>query len=132
MRMSRWHLRCGFMSVTMKHIAAVVLLLAMASAPITTLTCVGWCVSDAVPVKASCHHHGSGAGANVTGAEDACARLLATSPYVREEPQLLGPTTSSGIADAGSVARGQALLMSGYEPARVLPRHAASSLILRL
>ena len=116
----------------MKHTAAFTLLLVMASAPITTLACVGWCVSDAVPVNASCHHHGSGAGANVTDVEDACARLLATSPYVREEPQLLGAMTFTDIAGAGSVARPEALPMSRYKTTQVLPRHAASLLVLRL
>ena len=63
----------------MKHTAGFVLFPAIADAPVTTLAYVGWCAPDAMAVKASCHHHGSGAGANVTDVADTCARLLATS-----------------------------------------------------
>ncbi len=116
----------------MKHTAAFVLLLTIAGAPVTTLACVGWCVPDVMPVSASCHHHGSGAGASVKDADDTCARVLATRPFLKEELQLTRTATPTSIPYAFSFAEGAAPLVSVHDVAAAIPQRATSSLVLRL
>jgi len=118
--------------LTMKPTAAVVLLLAIAGAPVTTLVCIGWCASGAVPVDVSCHHHGSGAGVIVTTADDTCASLLATSPVLKEEIQLPGTAIHTSVTYAVSLAAGEAPLVSVHDAATATPHRATSSLVLRL
>ena len=116
----------------MKHAAALVLLLATAGTPVTTLACIGWCGPDAAPLNASCHHHGSGAGVIVSTADDTCAGLLATSPYLKEEIQLTGTVMPASAPYVLAGAAGEAQLVSVHEVASVLSHRSASSLVLRL
>jgi hypothetical protein len=120
-------------NVTMNYTAAVVLLLTIAGAPVTTLACVGWCVPDAMPVSASCHHHGTGAGASVMDADDTCARLLAATPFVKEELQLTRTATTASIPYAlSSAVQGAAQLVSVHDVAPAVLHRSTSSLVLRL
>jgi hypothetical protein len=116
----------------MTHPAAFVLLLTIAGAPVTTLACVGWCVPDAMPVSASCHHHGTGAGASVNDADDTCARLLVTSPFLNEELQLIRTAAPASTPYALSGAEGEAQVVSVHQVAPAVPHRATSSLVLRL
>jgi hypothetical protein len=116
--------------VTTKHAAAVVLLLTIAGTPVTTLACVGWCVPRAVPVSVSCHHQGSGTGGKVENANDTCATLLATSPFLPEDTQPI--RTAASTPYALSRAEGEPPLVSVHNVAPAVPQRAASPLILRL
>jgi hypothetical protein len=116
----------------MKPAAAFVLLLAIAGAPVTTLVCIGWCAPNAVPVDVSCHHHGSGAGVAVNTDNDACADLLATSPYLKEETQPTGTVMPASAPYAIPVATGEALLVPVHDVASAIPYRAAPLLVLRL
>lgn len=116
----------------MKYAAAFVLLLTIAGTPVTTLACVGWCVPDAMPVSASCHHHGTGAGASVNDADDTCARLLVTSPFLMEELQLTRTAMPASTPYAFSSAPGEAQLVFVHDVAHALSHRGASSLVLRL
>ena len=116
----------------MKPAAAVVLLLAIAGAPVATLVCIGWCAPGAVPVDVSCHHHRSGAGVAVTTGNDTCAGLLATSPYLKEETQLTGTAMPASAPYAMSFAAGEAQLVPVHDVASAIPHRAAPLLVLRL
>jgi hypothetical protein len=116
----------------MKYAAAFVLLLTIAGAPVTTLACVGWCVPDAMPVSASCHHHGSGAGVNINGGDDTCAQLFATAPFLKEDIQPIRAALPASAPYALSGAAGEAPLVSVHDVAFALPHRATSSLVLRL
>ena len=116
----------------MKHAGAFILLLTVAGTPVTTLMCVGWCAPDAMPVSASCHHHGSGAGASVTDAANTCAQLLTTSPFLREETQLTRTALPASAPYVLSDARGEALLVSVHDVAGTFSHRATSPLVLRL
>ena len=115
----------------MKPAAAVVLLLAIAGAPVTTLACIGWCAPETVPIDVSCHH-GSGAGLAVTIGNDTCAGLLANNPYLKEEIQATGTVMSASAPYAISFAAGEAQLVPVHDAAFAIPLRSASSLVLRL
>jgi len=116
----------------MKHAAAFVLLLAIAGAPATTLACIGWCALDVEPVSASCHHHGSGAGVLVSTADDTCAGLLTTFPYLKEEIRRTDTVMPASAPYILAGAAGEAQLVSAHDAAIAVEHRATSSIVLRL
>jgi hypothetical protein len=116
----------------MKHPAAFVLLLTIAGPSVTTLACVEWCVPDAMPMSASCHHHGTGAGASVNNADDTCARLLVTSPFLKEELQLTRTATPASTPYALSGAEGGPQLVSVHDVEPAVQNRSTRPLVLRL
>jgi len=115
-----------------KHAAAFVLLLAIAGAPATTLACIGWCALAGEPVSVSCHNHGSGAGVIVSTADDTCAGLLTTFPYLTEEIQPTGTVMPASAPYILAGAAGEAQLVSAHDAAIAVEHRATSSLVLRL
>jgi hypothetical protein len=121
--------------VTTKHAAALVILLTIAGTPATTLACVGWCNPSDVPASATCHHQMEAATAvGVKDADDTCARLLATSPFVKEEIQLATCAALPASAPYVSVhsALGEAQLASVREIVFTGQHRSISALVLRL
>jgi hypothetical protein len=115
--------------LTMKPAAAVLLLLAIAGAPVTTLACIGWCAPDGVPVDVTCRHHGSGVA--VTTGNDTCASLLVSYSYLKEEIQLTGAAMPATAPYMVPLAAGEALLVPVHDIASAIPHHL-TSLVLRL
>lgn len=116
----------------MKHVAATVLLLAIAGAPVTTLLCIGWCAPGGVPGDVSCHHERSGAGLTVTTGNDTCAGLLSTSPYLKEEVQLIATAMLASAPYAISSAAGEAQLVTTPDVVSAIPQRMTSPVVLRL
>ena len=128
-----WHRRCPASGVTIKRAAAVLLLVTMAAAPVTSVLCIGWCFPAEAPTNTACHH----ASATTLGIKDAdenCDRVLAISPFVKEETQqiiqavLPANTTLSAFMSAVGVA----LLAYGRDVDPAAARRATSPLVLRL
>jgi hypothetical protein len=121
--------------VTTKHAAAVVILLTIAGTPATTLACVAWCAPDGAPPSAACHHQMEAVtGGGVKDADDTCARLLATSPFVKEEIQLLVRATVPGSTPPASfvTAPREAQLASVRDIVFTGQHRSISALVLRL
>lgn len=130
-----WHPGCASNSVTIKHAAAFVILVTMAGTPVTVLACIGWCAPDAIPASAACHHNmEAAAAACIKDADDSCARLLATAPFVREELQLTAHAGAPASAPQASfvIAPGEAQLASVRDIVSAAPHRSISSLVLRL
>jgi hypothetical protein len=121
--------------VTTKHAVAVVILLAIAGTPATTLLCVGACAPDGAPASAACHHQMEAATAvGVKDADDTCARLLATSPFVKEDIQLATRAAMPASAPYVSVhsAPGEAQLAPLRDVASAVLHRPVSAVVLRL
>jgi hypothetical protein len=119
----------------MKHAAALVILLTIAGTPATTLACVAWCAPEGAPASALCHHQMEAATAvGVKDADDTCARLLATSPFVKEEIQLATRAALPASAPYVSVRRalGEAQLASVRDVGSAVQHRPISALVLRL
>lgn len=119
----------------LKHTAAFVLLVTVSGTPVTALACIGLCVPDAVPASASCHHAmNASVAVGAKDADDSCARLFASSPFVKEEPQLTARAALTASAPPASLAAapGGALLASVRDTVVAVPHRSISSLVLRL
>jgi hypothetical protein len=121
--------------VTSKHAAALVILLTIAGTPATTLACVAWCAPEGAPASAACHHQMEAATAvGVKDADDTCARLLAPSPFVKEETQLLARATVPASTPSASfvLAPREAQLASVRDIVFTGQHRSISALVLRL
>ena len=121
--------------MTLKHAAAVVLVATIAGAPLTTLACVGSCVPDVVPASAACHHAmNASVAVGAKDADDSCARLFASAPFVKEESQLTaGAALTASVPPALLVdAPGEAELAAVGEVVIAVRHRPTSPLVLRL
>jgi hypothetical protein len=118
--------------VTIKHAAAVFLLVTMAAAPVTSVVCVGWCFPAEAQATTACHHALATLG--IKSADQDCNNVLAISPFVKEETQLIVQAVLPASALPGFLvsAAGEALLASGREVGGVMVHHSTSALVLRL
>ena len=82
-----WHPRCATSGVTIKRAAAVLLLVTTAAAPGTSVVCIGWCFPAEAPTTTACHHASEILG--IKAADENCDRVLAISPFIKEETQLI-------------------------------------------
>lgn len=128
-----WHRRCPTSGVTIKRAAAVVVLVTMAAAPVTSVVCIGWCFPAEALTTTSCHH----ASATTLGIKDAdenCDRVLAISPFVKEETQQIAQAVlpANTPLSAFMSAVGVALLAYGRDVDTASSRRATSPLVLRL
>ena len=116
-----WHRGCPYHCVTTKHAAAFVILLTIAGTSATTLACVVWCAPNGAPASACDHQVGA-------------ARLLATSPFVKEEIQLATRAALAASAPYVSVrhALGETQLASVRDTAFALQHGPIFALVLRL
>ena len=127
-----WHRRCVTPSVTIKRAATVLLLVTMAAAPVTSAACVGWCFPAETPTTTACHH--GSATLAIKGGEENCDSVLAVSPFLKEEIQLVthavlpASTTLSAFVSAPEGA----LLAYGRDVDTAYSRRATSPLVLRL
>jgi hypothetical protein len=118
--------------VAIKHAAAVLLFVTMAAAPVTSIACVGWCFPAEIPTSTACHHASAMFG--IRGADENCDSVLALSPFIKEEIQLITQAVlpaSTPLSPFLSAA-GEALLASGRDVDGALARRATSPLVLRL
>jgi hypothetical protein len=115
----------------MKYAVAALLFLTMAAAPVTGIACVGWCFPAEKPTSSACHHASTMLG--IKAAEENCDGVLAISPFLKEETQLIVQAVLPASALPGFLtsAPGEALLASGRCVDAALPR-ATSPLVLRL
>ena len=119
----------------MKHAAALVIFLTIAGTPATTLACIAWCAPEGAPASAACHHLMEAATAvGVKDADDTCARLLAPSPFVKEEIQLLVRATVPTSTPSASfvIAPGEAQLASVRDVGSAVLHRPISAPVLRL
>ena len=118
--------------VTMKYAVAAVLFATMAAAPVTSIACVGWCFPAATPTSSPCHHASTTPG--IKGAEENCDSVLAISPFLKEETQIVVQAVLPASALPGffTSAPGEARLASGRDVDTALTRGSISPLVLRL
>jgi hypothetical protein len=118
-------------SVTIKHASAVLVLVTIAAAPVTSVACVGWCFPTETPTSTACHH--APAALAISGADENCDSVLATSPFIKEEAQLITQAVLPASAPPSAIvsAAGEALLASDRGVDGVTPR-STSALVLRL
>ncbi|HEU5256326.1 MAG TPA: hypothetical protein VFU28_10060 [Vicinamibacterales bacterium] len=119
--------------MTIKRAAAVLLLVTLAAAPVTSVVCIGWCFPAGAPTTTACHH----ASATTLGIKDAdenCDRVLASSPFVKEETQQIAQAVlpANTPLSAFMSAVGAALLAYGHDVDPASSRRATSPLVLRL
>jgi hypothetical protein len=119
-------------NVTIKHAVAALLFVAMLATPVTSVVCVGWCFPAEGPISTACHHATTMLA--ITGADANCNNVLANSPFLREEVQLITQAAlpASMPLSALVCAAGEALLASGRDVDTALTRRATSPLVLRL
>jgi hypothetical protein len=122
--------------VTIKHAAVLVILVTVAGTPVSTLVCVRGCYPNAVPASGACHHEMEAASAvGVKDADDTCARLLAVSPFVKEEIQLNAraavPASAPHVSVHGAPAA-EAHLASVRDVVFTGQHRSISALVLRL
>jgi hypothetical protein len=116
----------------MKSAVAAVLFVTMAAAPVTSVACVGWCFPTDTPTTTACHH-GSETLA-IKGADENCDSVLAISPFLREETQVIVQAVLPASALPGFLtsAPGEARLASERDVDSALPHGSTSPLVLRL
>ena len=116
----------------MKYAVAAVLFVTMAAAPVTSIACVGWCFPAGAPTSSPCHHASTTLG--IKGGEENCDSVLAISPFLKEETQLIVPAVLPASALPGLLtsAPGEARLASGRDVDTALIRGSTSPLVLRL
>lgn len=89
-RVGNWHCCCPYPKRLVMNVTALVLLLTLAGSPMATLACVSsWC--SAGPMSPDACHEGSALATPLTvaDADNRCAGLFATSPFMNEESQEL-------------------------------------------
>jgi hypothetical protein len=118
--------------VTLKHAVAALLFVTIAAAPVTGIACVGWCFPAEIQTSSACHHASTMFG--IKGGEESCDRVLAISPFLREETQLIVQAVlpANTPLSAFMSAAGVALLVYGRDVDAAAARRATSPLVLRL
>jgi hypothetical protein len=118
--------------VTIKHAAAVVLLVTMTAAPVTGIACVGWCFPAEGPTSTACHHASAMLG--IRSAEQNCDNVFAVSPFIKEETQqrVQAVLPASTPLEFLTSAAGEALLAFGRDVDTVVTHRSISALALRL
>ena len=116
----------------MKYAVAAVLFVTMAAAPVTSIVCVGWCFPAETPTSTACHHASTMLA--VKGADENCDTVLAVSPFIKEEIQLITQAVlpASTPLNAFVSAAGEALLASGRDVDTAPTRGSTAPLVLRL
>ena len=116
----------------MKHAAAVLLLVAMAAAPVTSVVCIGWCFPAEAATTTACHH--ASATLAIKGADKNCDSVLAVSPFIKEDTQQIVQAVlpANTPLSAFLSAAGVALLAYGRDVDTASSRRATSPLVLRL
>jgi hypothetical protein len=111
---------------------ALALLLTLTGSPVASLACVSWCAS---PQSANCHDApASATPLTVSEADNACARLFTTSPFLKEEgqtahhpPSLVNAVWATSLPPLESIRFGDR--PNGSETARA---RARQPLVLRI
>jgi len=127
-----WHRRCPASGVTIKRAAAVLLLVTMAAAPVTSAACVGWCFPAETATTTACHH--GSATLAIKGGQENCDNVLAVSPFLKEEVQLVTHAVlpaNTPLSAFMSAPEG-APLAYGRDVDTASSRRATSPLVLRL
>jgi hypothetical protein len=116
----------------MKHAVAAVLFVTMAAAPVTSAACVGWCFPAETATTTACHH--GSATLAIKGGEENCDRVLAASPFLKEEIRLMAHAVlpASTTLSAFVSAPEGALLAYGRDVDTAYSSRATSPLVLRL
>lgn len=116
----------------MKHAVAVVLLVTMAAAPVATVVCVGWCFPGEARATTACHHAFAMLG--VKSSEENCDSVLAISPFIKEETQLVVQAVLPASGPPGWLvsAAGEALVALGRDVDSTVRQPSMSTLVLRL
>jgi hypothetical protein len=116
----------------MKHVVAALLLVTMAGAPVTTVACVGWCFPTEAQASTACHHAFAMLG--IKSADQNCDRVLAISPFGKEETQLIVQAVLPASAPPGFLmsAPGEARLAFGHDVDAAVVYRSTSPLVLRL
>ena len=116
----------------MKHAAVVFLLVAMAAAPVTSVACVAWCFPAETSTTTACHHESVTLA--IIGVEESCDSVLAISPFLKEEIQMIVQAVLPAGAPPGFLtsAPGEAQLATGRDVAAAVSGGATSPLVLRL
>jgi hypothetical protein len=118
--------------VTIKHAAAVLLLVTIAAAPVTSVVCIGWCFPAEAPTTTACHHASAILG--IKDADENCDRVLAISPFIKEEIQLIVQAVLPASPPPGFLvsAPGEALLALGRDVDASVAHRSTFALVLRL
>jgi hypothetical protein len=116
----------------MRHAVAAVLFVTMASAPVASVVCVGWCFPVETPTGTACHPASTMLG--IKGAEENCDSVLAISPFLKEETQMTVQAVLPASALPGFLtsAPGEARLATGRDVDAAVARRSTSPLVLRL
>jgi len=127
-----WHPHCATPRVTMKHAVAAILFVTMAAAPVTSAACVGWCFPAETATTTACHH--GSATLAIKGGQENCDNVLAVSPFLKEEVQLVTHAVlpaNTPLSAFMSAPEG-APLAYGRDVDTASSRRATSPLVLRL
>jgi hypothetical protein len=118
--------------MTMRHAVAALLFLTMAAAPVSSIACVRWCFPAETPTSSACHHAPAMRG--IKGAEENCDSVLAISPFLKEETQMIVQAVLPASALPGFLtsAPGEARLATGRDVDAAAARGTTSPLVLRL
>jgi hypothetical protein len=81
-----WHRCCPFGDGYVMNVTALLLLLTLTGSPIASLGCISWCASPVSTDHAGCRETSpQGTSVAISDADNACALLFATSPFLRED-----------------------------------------------
>ena len=130
-----WHRCCPFGDGYVMNVTALLLLLTLTGSPIASLSCISWCASPHSTHDAICHEApAQAADLTISESDNACARLLSTSPFLKEEgqtahhpPSLVNAVRATSLPPLESIRFGDR--PNGSETARA---RARQPLVLRI